>query len=130
MKKGVLLFGVIFGLLMMSAPAFAANYAASWNAVDFAVCNSDPNHSGYRLYESVDNGATKTLLGEVPTGMTEYSFTRDSLNGVCLYATAFNQFGESGFSEPFCAKSPDVPNALKVLIQEIISALEKFKLQL
>lgn len=128
--KSVLMVGVL--MLILAGPAFAANYQVSWNPVDFVVCNSDPMKSGYRLYESADHGVTKTRISgaEVPTGMTTYQLKRDSLNGVCLYVTAFNQWGESKFSEPFCVQSPEVPGGLKIMLQEIVAAIEKYMLQL
>ena len=118
MKKGFLMLIVMLVLWVAAAPASAANYVVSWNAVDFAAASSDIAESGYRIYESSDDGATKTLMpgGEIPSDQTSLAFVRDSMHGVCLYATAFNQWGESGFSDPFCAKAPGAPTGLKVML--------------
>lgn len=126
MKKAFFMLIVMSILWVASDSAFAANYTATWNPVDFAVVKSDPARSGYRIYESTDNGETKHLMTEIPAGTTSYPFSRDSMDAVCLYATAFNQWGESRFSEPYCTKCPDIPGGLKVMLQEIVGVLQKF----
>lgn len=125
MQKCLILI-VMLVLWVAADSAFAANYTASWNPVDFAVVNSDLTRSGYRIYASTDNGETKHLMAEIPSGTTSHPFSRDSMDGVCLYATAYNQWGESRFSEPYCTKCPDIPGGLKVMLQEIVGALQKF----
>lgn len=125
--RGIFILIMMLVLIALSLnQAMAANYTASWNPVDFAVVNSDLTRSGYRIYESTDNGETKHLMAEIPSGTTTHPFSRDSMDGVCLYATAYNQWGESRFSAPYCTQCPDVPVGLKVMLQEIIGALQKF----
>ena len=103
---------LLIALLLISYPigsAMAAEYMAEWDQVLFEDYNSDVSQSGYRLYESLDEGATKTLLAEIPPTDTTHTFTKDTIDGHCFYITAFNQWGESGYSPSYCTKIPDYP---------------------
>ena len=121
MKKVI---GIAFVLLLITAQAQAADYLARWNPVDFEAVNSDLAQSGYKLYESQDNGQTKTLIGEVDANTTELSFQRDSVAGTCLYATSFNQYGESDYSEAYCVNAPAVPTIID-LLRQIVTTLRE-----
>ena len=124
MKK---LFITLF-IILWAGSASAAEYMAEWDQVLFEDYNSDPSSSGYRLYESTDDGTTKTLLGEVPASDTSYIFNKDSIDGYCFFVTAFNQWGESGFSPAYCTNTPDTPQGFVIkLLQQITQILTEIR---
>ena len=125
MKKAIL----TLILVLWAGVAQAADVKLQWNPVDFNSNNitSDPASSGYNYYESFDDGQTKQLIGSVDmnTAITP-PFQRDDVDGTCYFVTSFNQFGESDYSTAACVGAPPIPDSLKILIQQIISALQRF----
>jgi len=108
----------------LAGQALAGDFHLECDPVDFAEANSDPAYSGYRWYESMDEGTTKTLLGDTDSLTPSFALPHDSLDNICFFATAFNQFSESEFSEAACAKAPPQPLNMRVLLQQLISFLQ------
>lgn len=101
---------IIAALLMLSTSAFAGANVLTWDDVD--------GEDGYNVYEkpercsaAVDNWAQ---LGTVGADVLTYTHV---VNGIgvnhCYRVTAFNEHGESGYSNE-AGKVPGVPNNLKV----------------
>ena len=118
--------------LMVGIAQASTQITLSWDAVDFATCGSDPNLSGYKLYKSTDEGITKQDIGQVSSAMTIFNYTEPLSSKYCYYATAFNQFGESLYSEPACVyisnETPPAPTGLDAVVkwlQEISETLTK-----
>lgn len=104
MKKQIIFLVVSLIFAWWAASASAAEVTLNWNATNFAAVYSDLNQSGYKVFRSFDDGITKELLpnGQVTSGITAFAYTENALGPVCYYVTAFNQVGESGFSDPAC----------------------------
>ena len=128
MKKvmTVLMFFLMVGIVQASS-----QITLKWDAVDFTVCGSDPNLSGYKLYKSTDDGVTKQVVGQVNTALLTFAYTETVNAKYCYYATAFNQAGESPYSEPACAYISDAPppaptglDAVVKVLQEISNSLK------
>ena len=115
-------------LFLCLGAANASTVKLTWDAVDFASVGSDPDLSGYRLYKSLDDGASKMLLGSVASTKLEYQYTEPLTKRICYYATAFNQVGESAYSITACAyisdKAPTAPTNLKAFLIQLISFLQ------
>jgi hypothetical protein len=83
MKKLIWLLSLAVALLCVTAQA--ADFTLKWDAT--------PNATGYRIYRSVDMGATWTMVQEVGA-VTEYTLTGQP-DALTLYrAGAFNGTGE------------------------------------
>lgn len=124
--RGIFILIITAILMIAAAPASAANYVVSWDAANFAAVNSDLADSGYRVYESTDNGATKTLMATVPPDTRTHPFSRGAISGSCFYVDSFNQWGTKGFSAAYCTNCPDIPTGVTVMLQEIVGAIQKF----
>jgi len=111
---------VVFGIFAYQAQADP--WVLKWEHTMSDI--ADPEKSGYRVYESLDNWATKILLDTVPITERTYSFERDSILLSCFAVTAFNQFGESEQSVSVCAERETPPSNLELLLQQIISKLD------
>jgi hypothetical protein len=129
MKK---VFMMLACLMLFAVGVQAAEVTLTWKNPDFVICGSDPALSGINIYKSTDEGETKTLVGKV-SGITAttYAYTDTDTGRFCWIATAFNQFGESEYSEPTCAyigTIPDAPTGLDAVIkvlQEISQTLQE-----
>lgn len=129
--KAIFLITCFVLLALWAGKVQAAEVTLEWAAVDFASVGSDPEKSGYKLYVSSDEGATKELVDDnVPMAATSYGpFDEDASPGkLCYFLTAFNQVDESDYSEPACGyiatDPPPVPSGLNRLLREIISRLD------
>lgn len=126
--KGLMIWVTIIVWLGMVHFVHAADVMLTWSASDHIAAFSDPVKSGYRIFKSVDNGVTKIEIGIVGMDKTAFTYIEDTPQKYCYFATAFNQFGESDFSNDACGYVTDItpkpPEDLKALITHIISALE------
>jgi len=122
MKKIIVVLTMVF---VFCGLAQAAEVTLTWNPVDFAVCGSDPAQSGYKLYKSTDEGETKTLTGSVDSTVLSFSYTETGNAKLCYFATAYNQFGESGYSEPACVYVSNVPPAAPTGLDAVIKVLQE-----
>ena len=131
MKKIMtIMVGLVFFLTVAIAQA-ASQVILAWTNPDFAVCGSDPNLSGINLYKSTDEGVTKQLIGTVNSTLQTFTYTEAMSAKYCYYATAFNQNGESLYSEPACVyisnEAPAAPTGLDAVVkvlQEISDTLK------
>ena len=124
--------GILLALAMTARAAWAADVTLTWQPVDFAGVGSDPAQSGYRLYVSYDDGATKTQIGSVGPDVTTFGPHQEPGPGsACYFATAYNQVAESGFSEAACGwigtGPPPIPTGLEALLQQIIGLLGEIR---
>lgn len=84
MKK---LFLAVALLVLIAAPAWAADFTLQWDAVADAT--------GYKLYRSVDSGVTWEMIEDVP-GASEKALTGQPDTGLVLYrVSAYNANGET-----------------------------------
>lgn len=76
----------LLALILLAYPVWAADFTLKWD--------ESPGATGYRIYRSVDLGATWTMVQEVGA-VTEYTLTGQP-DGLMLYrAGAFNAAGEN-----------------------------------
>lgn len=122
---------VLAFFLMAGIAQASSQITLKWDAVDFASCGSDPNLSGYKLYKSTDDGTTKQLFGTVNSIILTYVYTEPVSAKYCYFVTAFNQVGESLYSDPACAyvsnTKPPIPSGLDAVVkvlQEISDTLK------
>jgi hypothetical protein len=124
-RSGFLVLIIVLIIGVWAQALSAAEVTLSWNPVDFAGCYSDLSQSGYKVYKSTDNGVTKTETGAVDTTRTQFSYTENVLGPVCFYATAYNQHGESAYSEPACVTIGAVPetpaNGVTVTVTVVVT---------
>lgn len=118
MKKQVIFLIISFAIAWWAASASAAEVTLNWNATNFAAVYSNLDQSGYKIFCSFDDGITKELLpnGQVASDITAFAFTENALGPVCYYVTAFNQFGESGFSDPACTVIGAIPDRPQITV--------------
>ena len=126
---------VLVMVLMMAGIANAANQITlTWTNPDFVACGSDPNKSGINLYKSTDDGVTKQLAGTVNSTLNVFSYTETTSAKYCYYAMAFNQIGESPYSEPACAyvsnEAPPAPTGLDAAVKWLQEISETLKAML
>lgn len=100
-----------------------------WTGSDFRVDGtvSDSSKSGYNLYYTEKGATEKILFGTVDMNTTTFTKDMEFPLNVDFYATAFNQFGESDYSDPAIARTPDKPTGLRAWFQQIISWLKNWK---
>jgi hypothetical protein len=122
MKNLIVALAIVF---VFCGLAHAAEVTLTWNPVDFAVCGSDPAKSGYKVYKSTDEGATKILSGSVDSTALTFTYIETGNAKLCYFATAYNQFGESGYSEPACVYVSNVPPAAPTGLDAVIKILEQ-----
>lgn len=122
---------VLAFFLMVGVVQASNQITLTWNPVDFVICGSDPNSSGYKLYKSMDEGVTKQMIGQVNTTLQIFVYTEITSGKYCYYATAFNQVGESPYSDPVCKyisdETPPAPTGLDAVVkvlQEISDTLK------
>lgn len=83
MKKLLLL----LALILLASPVWAADVTLSWDAADGAT--------GYKIYSSVDQGATWDA-GQDVGSVTEYTLTGQPDSGLVLYrVSAYSAHGEA-----------------------------------
>ena len=129
MKK--LFWLMMFCLICGADSASAAQVTLTWTNPDFAAYGSDPNKSGINLYKSTDEGVTKQIIGTVNSTLQTFAYTEPTIAKYCYYATAFNQVGESVYSEPACAyisnETPPAPVGLDAVVKVLQEISETLK---
>ena len=131
MKKQVMFLAVSFMAMWFAAYASAAEVTLTWDPVNFEICGSNPALSGYRLYRSFDKGDTKTLIPAIlGVTATTYTYEEAANSEICYYATAYNQVGESAYSDPACTfianGPPEPPTGLRIMLEKIVSAIQEY----
>jgi len=118
-------------IALFAVEVSAATLTLQWNAVDWTVGGKvvpDPAKSGYNLYISDVDSTVKTRVNSTAIASTVTTFNHTVTLPVnkAYYATAFNQFGESGYSIPAYAITPPEPSGLKAFLQQLISWLQSY----
>ena len=104
-----ILFGII-SLLFLTGVVHAADITLVWDPVDFASYGSDLAQSGYKVYHKNPDD-TLAQIGQVASDVTTYTHDDIPMGINCYRLTAFNQYGESDYSDEACAGNINVPPA-------------------
>lgn len=93
-----------FLMLWFWIPAQAADFTLKWDA--------SPGATGYRIYQSVDMGATWTMIQEVGA-VTEVALTGQPDTLTLYRAGAFNSMGEAIYGTRRAYSTRQVPHNLR-----------------
>ncbi len=107
----------------------AAEVTLEWEYTAEWPMGSDPEKSGFNLYHSVNGGVGLPLDISRPMDSRSYTYNEEEPGKHCYYVSAFNQLGESAKVDGcdyIAIEAPEPADSLKVLIQEIIAALQSY----
>ncbi len=106
MKKISTCFQIFLVLIVFSGSAWAADVTLQWNPVSGAT--------GYKIYYRPASAPAGQYLAPVDVGI-ETSGTIEGLEGPCFFAvTAYNEYGESGYSVECFANLMGVPVIIRI----------------
>ena len=95
--------------------------------------NSEADLSGYKLYQGTASGVYGAAIATIPVMPAPTYQITGLANGIYYFVvTAYNAFGESGYSNEVSAKveaGPQPPTGLKIVSQPLVWMLDKKSVQ-
>lgn len=122
MKKVMMI--LVLVLMMTGIAQAASQVTIKWDTYLWPS-GSDPVLSGFNLYKSTDDGITKQLIGTVNSTLQTFIYTELVNAQYCYYATAFNQVGESDYSDKACAYISDTPPPVPTGLDAVVKVLQE-----
>ena len=119
----------IFALLLHCGEAKAAEVTIEWTYTADWPEGSDPEKSGFNLYHGLEGQPAIALDISRPMDARSYTYNEEEPGKHCYYVSVFNQAGESDKVNDcgyIVINKPDPADSLKVLIQELIAALQNY----